>query len=397
MNPPVELLPFLRTHRQIPSNPAVPTNMRSLVLAASLAASASAFLVVSEVSKIEIQPIPANVLEHLVRTVNLDCPKCPVRMPHGRGYTTKMASHLQMKFEVDLGVASRLLVNGFEIYPSVVPFMPLKAPHIVDMPSRDGMMRGGMMHGSSSRMKSVDPLGFSALSRTLPPGDDGMERISLDLHVIEVSSVFVDGIPRIHVELVKDKAGMLAIEKIGTVAAEPAATTMSGHKGKPKCSSWMCSWVESLGLHWDHWRPHCGMGAKNGPKHPGHGGPHDDKPHHDSKQSPALIEPVRSHGTWVQLARTVVTHVLLPILIGVMAGVAMSFLGMVVGAIIVAAYRMIRGSPFPSRRVFFSAAVPAVLAESKEAQEQDGLMENQEPPPSYEEAPVPEENADAKV
>lgn len=354
--------------------------MRSLALF-GLAKIASAFLIVPEVSKIEVEIIPDEVRDSYVQSVNLTCPGCPVRMPHSRQFTTEVDSHLKLDFSVDLSSGNRLLLNGFEVYPHTDPFsIPLSAPHIVDVPSRNRIMRGDMLHhGSNNMMNSVDVLGFTLISKTHPPksSDDVYDHVKIDLQIIEVSNIFVDSIPAVHIHLLRDNAGLIAIEHIEIAQPESITITAVDSNKKPKCNNWLCSMIQSLKNHWNHWRPHCGKSHR----HPHNGTHHGHHGHHSGDKTPDLE--ITSHGhehrrsrAWGQIFKSIVAHVLLPVFIGIIAGIIMSTLGMLVGTMIVHVYRFFFRSPSPRG--------PVITATSIVYNEKDSLMEYQEPPPSYE-------------
>lgn len=360
--------------------------MRFLAAVASLAVSASALLIVPELSKVEIDSIttaPPGALPHSVQTIYLECPDCLVNMDHGHKATTNLESYLQMKFEIDHEDNSRLLLNGIEIYPHADLFKPLKAPHFIDTPNREGFMRGGMVNSDHSKaLGSVDVLGFSLFSTTT--GAHALKHITVDIKVFKVRNKVFNNIPSVHVNLVKDRKGRLAITEINTSGPQGVAAHASNvAEEKANCHSWLCNLIGSLESHWSHWRPHCAMGSGNRPHHHSH---HGKGPHQRPHQT--AVSGVRtSHHPWHHATWSVGSHIILPVLV---AGFTMSIIGLVIGTLIIFARRRVMRSPCSLIRC-------NVDGEAVSAEEKDGLMEHQEPPPSYEEAsPVREGHAGTK-
>ncbi|EAA35287.1 hypothetical protein GE21DRAFT_257 [Neurospora crassa] len=113
----------------------------------------------------------------------------------------------------------------------------------------------------------------------------------------------------------------------------------------------------------------------------------------------------RYEHSWGQLLKSITTHVLLPVLVGIVAGVSVSFIGMAVGTLIVALYRFFyrRGgcNGQKCRRRGGAGCKRAQRHGKDEAEapveEKAGLLNAQEPeaeveaPPAYEDAKVAEE------
>lgn len=113
----------------------------------------------------------------------------------------------------------------------------------------------------------------------------------------------------------------------------------------------------------------------------------------------------RYEHSWGQLLKSITAHVLLPVLVGIVAGVSVSFIGMAVGTLIVALYRFFyrRGgcNGQKCRRRGGAGCKRAQRHGKDEAEapveEKAGLLTAQEPeaeveaPPAYEDAKVAEE------
>ncbi|KAG7110858.1 hypothetical protein HYQ45_017458 [Verticillium longisporum] len=221
-------------------------------------------------------------------------------------------------------------------------------------------------------------LGYSLSTKSLAKedADQQLELIQLDLQVIEVGNYFVDGIPNINVKLVKTPAGKLMIAAIDTVETRPADQTP-----EDECRTFACKFFKSL----KNMRPGCGR--KHGMGHAGHHTGHHG--HHGH-------EHMRSHHTWRQLAKMITWGIILPIFVGLIAGVTVSIIGMAVGTAIVCLWRLVvrRESPWVRHqcRRRAQASPKASRHESAVAEEKSGLLESQADDdvadlPPYEEEP----------
>lgn len=383
---------------------------RPLLTAAGLSAAANAFLLPPEISTHEVEVIESLPVESVhiaqAQTISLDCPGCPPVLKKHNGkpkHHKPHSSHLELDFSVDNAAESnRLLVNGFELYPNSDPFTNvLVAPQVVDKPKhhKQHQQDDETIHLKShhkfrphdGRPKAVaQQLGFSLqIQPTTPTTDEGMEMVVVDLQIIEVGSVFVDGLSNVRVHLVKLPANELLIGKIEQTASENAAMPMADEQ---ECTTMICKWRAIIAAQLAKMKMHgCAgiMGIKgiHGQAHP-HG--HEHHGHH-----PGHMTQHRQHG-WSLLFRKLTSHIILPILVGIVAGVSVSIIGMVIGTILVGVWRkFVRGqSFFPShhcRRLRLTGthhhhhnkahhSKPAVM------EEKAGLMaaQEEEAPPSYE-------------
>jgi hypothetical protein len=230
--------------------------------------------------------------------------------------------------------------------------------------------------------------------------DEKLELINIDLQIIEVGQTFVSSIPTVSVKLVKS-GDSLAIAKIDTKERTEAP-------GQPKCEDLWCSVKEMLSKGLGMFKKPCPGMMKHGshhgagqPKHekemsedvghvdiPGHGHPH----HHHGHHGHHGFEKAHGHHRFFGMLAGVIRHVLLPVLIGIVAGVSFSLIGMVVISSVLCLVRFVRGKkatgagcPFHRRMCRNKASeVEIVVVE----EEKSGLIANQEhqdPPPRYEE------------
>ncbi|KAK0628694.1 hypothetical protein B0T17DRAFT_505339 [Bombardia bombarda] len=185
------------------------------------------------------------------QVIKVECPGCPI-LVEGHGgqkaeLQTDKKNHLELSFSIDHQPESdRLLLNGFELYPSADPFHDiLWAPLSLDKKAVkvDGDEdRPGRSTPPPFRPHGSKPqhLGYSLRIHPVAQ-DEGsqLELIALDLQIIEVGTVFIDGIPNVHVKLIKDPSGKLLIGDIETTTSETLQKTPLD-KQQDECITLMC-------------------------------------------------------------------------------------------------------------------------------------------------------------
>lgn len=378
--------------------------LRPLIAAAGLTAVANAFLVPPELSAAEVEAFEAVPVESLAiaqsQTVNLECAGCPpvFKKHHGKPkHHKEHMSHLELDFSI--ADTDRLLVNGFELYPNSDPFSNvLVAPQVAEKHKKHHNKHhkdaedGGKALQSHHKFRPnehkakvvAQQLGFGLqIHPVTKTSDEGMDLVVVDLQIIEVGSVFVDGLPNVRVHLIKSPDNQLLIAKIEQTASENAYSPMDDEQ--KECTTYLCKWRAIIAAQLERMKTHGCAGMMGGKA--GHGDAH--AHHHGHK--PGHMTHNRQHG-WALLFRKLTSHILLPVLVGIVAGVSVSILGMLVGTVLVGVWRkFVRGqSFFPShhcRRLARSSHHKASHHEAAFAEEKSGLMANQEelpPPPSYE-------------
>lgn len=383
---------------------------RPLLTAAGLTAVANAFLLPPEISSHEIEILESIPVESAdiaqAQSIRLDCPGCPPVFKKHNGkpkHHKPHSTHLELDFSVD---NDRLLVNGFELYPNSDPFTSvLVAPQVADKPKHHrphqddetiALKSHHKFRPHDGRPVAVEQqLGFSLqIQPTIQITDENMDMIVVDLQIIEVGSVLVDGLSNIRVHLIRLPENKLLIGKIQQLPSETAATTALTNAGT-ECTTIICKWRAIIAAQLAKMKMHgcAGMAAVKGAHgHEAHPHDHMHHGHHPGHQKH------RQPG-WSQLFRKLTSHILLPILVGIVAGVSVSIIGMAIGTILVGLWRkFVRGqSFFPShhcRRLHLSGAHhhhhhhhhKAHRTEPAAMEEKAGLMESQEQelPPAYE-------------
>ncbi|KAL2261595.1 hypothetical protein VTK26DRAFT_3804 [Humicola hyalothermophila] len=380
--------------------------LKPLSVAAGLLAvpAAHAFLLPPEVSESDIQI--ANTLEMVApgraesQVVELECLDCPILVKgrHGKAIEIQIdrPNHLEMTFSVDHQPDyDRLLVNGFELYPSGDPIHDaLFAPQVIDRQHsgkdtekrhRDGKHHRRPHHLVPQRQR----LGWALhVGEPKPDAEGEFELVEVELQVIEVGYTFVDGIPNVKVKLIKDGSGRLVISEIEK--SEPKRI-LELPNGKPEeCTTLLCKMIAMAREKFNKFKSfgHCPGKMKGGMMPAAGEAPHD-HPHQDPHpDGPADDEwspvPYRAH-SWAKLFKNIGSHILLPVLVGIVAGVSVSIIGMVVGTVLVSLWRVFRRRRSHRHRHSGRAHHRAARKEAALSEEKSGLMEDQEAPPAYEE------------
>jgi hypothetical protein len=300
--------------------------LKPLTLAAGLLAAlpaTQAFLVPPEVSDADIQV--ANTIESIgsqvadTHVVDVDCPGCPILVTGRSGRPIQLQidrpSHLELTFSIDHQPNhDRLLVNGFELYPSNAMMRDtLSAPQVVD---REDKVR---RHRKRPHRFEPQPqrLGIGVNVGPAKKDVDGQfELVEIELQIIEVDVAFIDGIPSLKVNLIKDTEGRLIMSQI--LKSEPK-NLLGGQKGE--CTSTLCKLVAAARERLKKFKGFKGFGnchgATKGGMKPAA------KPHHPHRPEGHWRAPHQER-RWSRLFMYIGSHILLPVLIGVVAGVTVS-------------------------------------------------------------------------
>ncbi|PHH72619.1 hypothetical protein CDD82_5894 [Ophiocordyceps australis] len=273
----------------------------------ALAAAASAYLVLPPITGVEeafnalpIEPISAWALpaHALQQSISVPCPQC------------KGGDKIQLDFSI--ARSSRLVLNGFELYPDVDLW---NDDLVASLVGADG-------HVEQSR------LGYSLdVQEGMRDAAQDLQIVDVDLRVIEVGHQYVDGLPTVHVQLIKGlKEGL----SLGKVALKEAS--------EPDCTSMLCRAKAMVGNVMDSikgidWKG-CGSYWLATP---------DDLVQDDQstqKQSELEAPSVDSgildqqaeepfRGTeWRPFLTNLASHILMPILLGIAAGIGVAIITM---------------------------------------------------------------------
>ncbi|KAL2161305.1 hypothetical protein VTH06DRAFT_8525 [Thermothelomyces fergusii] len=370
--------------------------LKPLSLAAGLLAlpAARAFLIPPEVGEADIhisnaitESIGTQVGEPQVVPIAVECPGCPIllRGRHGRTVQLKIdrPSHLELVFSIDRQPDyDRLLVNGYELYPSTSLFGGiLSAPQVVDF-EVPHYLEWALRKLRHRLVPQPQALGFSL--KVSPPKQDAegqFEMVELELQILEVGVAFVDGIPSINLKVLKDRDGRLLISRVDEIPPEapapPPAVEPQGYLAR--LLRWLAMTRERL--KGSNEFADCRGAAKNPPAFV------ETLPRPPADNSHATDE----HRHWAELVKHMTLYTLLPVLIGIVTGVSVGLIGMAVSTVLVSLWnkmsdRRRHGAGHRRHLSSRSHRRKASLKEATVADEKAGLMEDQEAPPSYEEA-----------
>ncbi|ROT34685.1 hypothetical protein SODALDRAFT_82945 [Sodiomyces alkalinus F11] len=308
------------------------------------------------------------------QTIKLECPGCPVQLRRGEGRwdtKTDIENYLELKFAIDTttDAADRLLVNEFEIYPDSAPwYSSLSAPQILEF------TQAVTSHRHKGR-PLPRPLGYGLSIRPVVTEEDGgeeVELIEIDLQVIEVGNSFVQGIPNVKVQLLRTASGKLLIASAEKTASTTApAETPSGDD--VECETTYCRWRSAVMKGLKNMQHHCGGAVQTSSQGADQSG-------HTHEHMPGQY---KKHHTWARLVKNVTWSILLPVIIGLVAGISVSIFGMLVGTVVIFLWRVLvrRQSPWvrrQCRRRGHSCSKASRRETAAAAEEKVALMESQD-------------------
>ncbi|EHK44397.1 uncharacterized protein TrAtP1_008939 [Trichoderma atroviride] len=323
----------------------------------ALAAAATAFAIVPEISEpdenifkaLPVEPetfqLPA---EAFGQSLDVPCRQC-------RGRDT----HLKLDFAVEDG--SRLMVNGFELYPHADPWR--------------GDLTADVVRASGSATERTLGYSLSVLPRAKDE-EQQLELVDVKLRVIEVGHRFVDDIPVVKVGLIKAVTGDIVISDMQLMAApEMPCTTM-----------WCRAKQAVKGFGGCHRKgPHGPEEANHPPPPPHH------KPHHHGRPHHHEPEDWNTQRDWRRLVRNVASHIVLPVLMGITAGVGVAFLAMFLCSVVYRISMFVRGGA--QRRSWCPHHRRNSTQFPSAEEEKRGLLEDEEaqdstPAPAYQAEPA---------
>ncbi|KAM3538032.1 hypothetical protein ARSEF1564_009053 [Beauveria bassiana] len=226
------------------------------------------------------------------QSISVPCGDC-------RGRNTRLRLDFTIEDEM------KLLLNGFELYPDADPW--------------SGDLQAFSVDGH--RKSKSQKLGYSlAVYPKAVAKEDNIELIEVDLKIIEVGTRFVSRIPTLRVELIKAPGGSLAMF---TVRLDQPLET--------PCTTLWCRAKELAGKLWAQAQgmKGCSKAGTPGLDLDGEGMI---SPGIDLSQkgyTSEIAEPTMpSQEEWRHLMKSVAGHIIMPIFMGVTAGVAVAFLAL---------------------------------------------------------------------
>ncbi|OAQ68468.2 hypothetical protein VFPPC_04701 [Pochonia chlamydosporia 170] len=262
-----------------------------------LAVTAAAFVIIPELSEADeniFKALPINTgplslpIPAESHRVAVPCKQC-----EGKN------SNLQLNF--DVVDYTRLLLNGFEVYPHADPWHGDLAADVE----------------STDREATKEKLGYSlAISPEAMDKDSHIQVLDVELRVIEVGNRFVDSVPVVNVKLINVPSGELAIAVV-----ETTSTKISG------CHSMACQAKEVMAdalkaikgfrpFKGCHRRPHHGKDKAHHKSNPNR--PHSENAHDGLRKHP---HPHHHFGDnhrheWGRLITNLAAQIFLPVLLG---------------------------------------------------------------------------------
>lgn len=362
-------------------------NLRSFLLGSAVALGANAFLVVPEINGGDVAPQgdftglhPLEAFTAQQQQVKLVCKECPFREVNENGdvsWTDGFLTSLALNFSIEDGA---LQVNGHQIFPppppSVITAVQRREP---DGAESDPISLGYAVEFMPLGVPNDVPMELSAVRFTV---------LDLDGHPVPLDTVAIT--------IINDLKGNIYMAKTDFEDTAPNRVSWKQCRGKPKClrkllverirGLFSAAKARVLGM---GPRPFGCGGGRSRPMlhpyrpdgdsdhdivpgrrpHPGEEGPFgfDGRPHHHHHMHHM------HHGGWERTVSRIVRFILVPAVLGVLAGLAASALGMLAGQIVVFLWQRRRRS------------TPTENVEQGTVSEKQGLMTqaSDELPPAY--------------
>lgn len=315
----------------------------SIISATGLAAlTTNAFLLPPDISDadndiVSTLPVPVPVIEGHpeipktaeAQTLEVKCPGCPVRIPHHSRVKVvhDIPSHIELNFSIKTSDgADRLMLNGFELYPKVDIFQEtLTADVIPNFVHREAKRP---THFKGPRPQLTQNLGFGVVSRVAATNaDDLLELVEIEFRIIEVGGDFFNNLPKVQIKLVKTPTGKLMMAGLEALESETTATIQSNPMDKQEeCTTLLCKWRSIVSQKLSGLRFHKGCGGRH--RH-SKGQGHDHTKSEDWKSKPLTASQWDGHRehhqkNWGLLFKNIASHILLPVAIGILAGITAS-------------------------------------------------------------------------
>ncbi|CAI7676393.1 hypothetical protein N7533_006062 [Penicillium manginii] len=338
--------------------------VRSLLLGGTAALGASAMLVIPEMEpKMEavedgfmnVHPMLFEDIRNAV--VDVPCTECPFRETDKNGvvsWTDNKPSTLMLDFSIE---DSRLMANGRQIFPPIPPspihavqqledgeesdpmtvgyaleVMPLPSP--ADTPETDFLDVRFTVLDIESHPVPVDTVAITLIVD--PTGDLYIAKTSIETTPAPERSSWkkCQGKPKCLQELLVDRVrGLLA-------SAKDRLTNLTSHKGGRKGCHGKHKGMMEMGPHGEFkpedFSPEGHHGHHTGPYVPENAG----RPHHGHHGH----HPPPPHGAFAHTFSRVVRFIVVPAILGVLAGLTASAVGMLVGQIVVFCWQRYRGT-----------------------------------------------------
>ncbi|KFG79997.1 hypothetical protein MANI_019875 [Metarhizium anisopliae] len=334
----------------------------------AFAVAAAGFVIIPELSEADENifkalPIHAGPLSLPVpaesHKVSVPCKQC-----EGKN------SHLQLN--LDVVDHTRLLLNGFEVYPNADPWHGDLAA-VVE--STDG---------ESTKQK----LGYSlAVAPEFMEQDSYIQLLDVELRVIEVGNRFVDSVPVVNVKLVKAPSGEIAITDVDTTSTKSSSCNSMACTAKEVMEEVFKALKSFKPFKGCHRRPYHDKNKEYLESYPIRP-QSDDAPEAHHKHPHQKFGGKHRH-EWGRLITNIAAQIFLPVLMGITAGVGVALFAMAVCSLFFQLTSFIRGKRDGRFGLCPYSRGQAVQTASEEpmTSEKVGLMaEEAEAPPLYDDS-----------
>jgi len=360
--------------------------------ATALVATAQSFLLPPTITSADKDIINTLPFEDAVnikdRIIEVDCPGCPVVISdiEGKMHSVQAESVLRLNFSLSLNENDQLFMNDVQIYPidpRNTPLMmePLTADQLVKSPA------GTWEYAASPKLGYALAVSHPAVSSN----NEQLNLVNIKMEILEVADKFINGMDAVVMKLLETPSGKLMIGDVDIIPI-PVSNPSNPTDNNQECTTMLCKWraiiADKLAKVKGSIKGCAGKArpGAHGSKHGsgvrphGHGRPRPHGPHRPHRHH-------HRHGGFSRFLRSIVLHVFIPIMIGVVVGVTTSLIGMVVGHLIIFIWRVLfrRGQRGQYHRVQQEAV------DKEEDDETKSFLNHQGPPPTYEEAPAYEE------
>ncbi|RDA89671.1 hypothetical protein CP533_2946 [Ophiocordyceps camponoti-saundersi (nom. inval.)] len=323
-----------------------------------LAASASAFMIipVTDADAINALPVDAESFgvekSSISRTVMVPCAQC-------QGADSK----LKLEFKVEHG--SRLLLNDHPFYPRPDPPAGDLVATLID----------------GDRHDEDKTLGYGL---AMTPGKtdvyNQLQLVDLDLSIIQVDRQWVDNVPIVKTHVIKTVTGDLFIQDIELQENTKASCTGIICRAKSMAENMVNALGRLRGCVMRHGHR---LGGLPGFPHMTEA----DKDELDDMMPPSTTGGDEHRRNWRLLLANIASHIILPVLMGVTAGVGVAVLAMVLCSVVIRLHRLVK-SKRARRAQRAGGCCRKKQASRREADpvEKIGLMEaleSEELPPQY--------------
>lgn len=301
-------------------------HLSSLIAGAGLVAITNAILLPPDLvfsgdanpdDAIKTLPVPAKIDADFAHwavpdtyTVNLPCPGCLWIGPTHAIFP----SHLKLDFSIEStdGV-DRFTLNGYELYPNPDPLRNTLTAHVLpDISNRRPYIPRFPRVRGPKRPPRGQPLGFAMeMGAVATKNDDDLQLINFAIQIIEVGNVLIRNIPDVRVRLVKTPTGKLIIGSIDTISSPSEAANIRGNE--KECSTTLCRWKALIFQKLSSFK---GCGGSPRPHHQPEG-------EHRHGHGPHPSHMNHRHG-WNRGLGIFFMRILLPVLIGIVAGISAS-------------------------------------------------------------------------